>query len=67
MGHLTAGQINDKFVRKYLSCIIEEGGNLRNAATSADREHGLNCAASSEEGDSWHEAVARYKKIMGMS
>jgi len=65
MKFITTGLINLEYTRLFLSRIRENNGFLSDAALQAHEKEGLNLANSTEENDSWYEAVAQYKEHYG--
>ncbi len=74
MEHLTSGLINDDFVEQFKKCIVETTNYenrvpelfLNNAGALAYEKYGLNRAASTEETDSWLEALVQIREHYGL-
>ena len=62
MENLTSGNITKKIVEKFLACLLEAKGDVRQAAILAEKHYDLNQAATPEMNDSFCEAVARYRE-----
>lgn len=65
MENLTNGMINQKFVNKFYKALIKFDGDIYSAALYANEKFNLNAAGVTNEQDSWHEALARYRLNLG--
>lgn len=65
MENLTAGIIDDTKVGHFYEAFVKCDGDTHNASHYAQAEFGLNMADTTEENDSWYEALARYRATFG--
>ncbi|MEE8432393.1 MAG: hypothetical protein V3S16_14185 [Candidatus Desulfatibia sp.] len=63
MKTLTTGMINDGMVSTFFECLLDCEGCSTEARKLANNVYCLNAAATTEEADSWYEALAQFKKI----
>jgi len=58
--NITTGQINNKYVKQFLKCLIKCEGSTQHALQLAFDKYDRNAAATTTESDSWHEAIAQF-------